>query len=219
MFGIDLAPSVDAVEAPAPAAHAVLCSKCKGRGNFLSYSGRVVGKCFTCDGTGLRETAFIPVKDGDCAKCAGRGEWRPGKSCFACNGTGKQQATAEITVDAIAKAFASAFSSGIKSPKLRLAGFVFSRAPDSGKNAGSIYVKGKVSGEYLGKVSAGRFQASMACDGPTKAQIIEAAANPHEAAKAYGLRCGECSCCGRALTNGESIELGIGPICRDKFGW
>ena len=58
-----------------------------------------------------------------------------------------------------------------------------------------------------------------ACDDPTRERVVAVASDPHAAAKAYGARTGECSCCGRELTNAESIELGIGPICRDKFGW
>jgi hypothetical protein len=30
---------------------------------------------------------------------------------------------------------------------------------------------------------------------------------------------GSCCVCGRPLTDPESIELGIGPICREKTGW
>jgi hypothetical protein len=30
---------------------------------------------------------------------------------------------------------------------------------------------------------------------------------------------GKCCCCGRLLTEPESITLGIGPICREKKGW
>lgn len=45
-----------------------------------------------------------------------------------------------------------------------------------------------------------------------------AAADPYAAAKLYGQNTGSCSCCGRELTNPISIELGIGPICREKFG-
>ena len=38
-------------------------------------------------------------------------------------------------------------------------------------------------------------------------------------AKQYGKSTGVCVCCGRTLTNPDSIELGIGPICRSKnFG-
>lgn len=35
----------------------------------------------------------------------------------------------------------------------------------------------------------------------------------------YGKRFGTCCMCGRELTNAESVELGIGPVCREKaFG-
>lgn len=35
----------------------------------------------------------------------------------------------------------------------------------------------------------------------------------------YGKRFGCCCMCGRELTNAESVELGIGPVCREKaFG-
>jgi hypothetical protein len=49
--------------------------------------------------------------------------------------------------------------------------------------------------------------------------VVSAAANPLEAARLHGQRTGSCSCCGRELTNAESIALGIGPICRERFGW
>jgi hypothetical protein len=39
--------------------------------------------------TTVYDTADDPADDGDvCPKCQGTGEWRPGKKCFACNGTG-----------------------------------------------------------------------------------------------------------------------------------
>lgn len=44
------------------------------------------------------------------------------------------------------------------------------------------------------------------------------AADPDGECRMYGQRTGSCSCCGRELTNAESIELGIGPICREKWG-
>lgn len=37
-----------------------------------------------------------------------------------------------------------------------------------------------------------------------------------EQAKAYGVRTGVCGCCGRELTNPESIDRGIGPVCASK---
>jgi hypothetical protein len=38
-----------------------------------------------------------------------------------------------------------------------------------------------------------------------------------EEAKAFGALYGTCCCCGRTLTNEESIENGIGPICAGKW--
>lgn len=38
-----------------------------------------------------------------------------------------------------------------------------------------------------------------------------------EEAKAYGQRTGVCCACGAELTNPDSIEAGIGPICANKF--
>jgi hypothetical protein len=48
--------------------------------------------------------------------------------------------------------------------------------------------------------------------------VQSAAADPYAAAKLYGQNTGTCSCCGLELTNPLSIKLGIGPICREKFG-
>lgn len=35
----------------------------------------------------------------------------------------------------------------------------------------------------------------------------------------YGREIGKCGHCGRTLTNEESREYGIGPICREGLGW
>jgi len=160
---------------------ALVCGKCRGRGNFVGYSGRIVGRCFSCDGTGREPTLSA------------------------------------VDASAIATAFAAARAAGIKAPRLRLDTFVFSRAPDTGRNAGAIYVN--QDGEYLGKVVDGLFRPTRACDAATTTRVITVASDPHTAAKAYGAKTGSCACCGRELSNGESIALGIGPICRDKFGW
>lgn len=37
------------------------CFKCKGSGRFISYKGRDVGECFTCNGSGERDVlALVP---------------------------------------------------------------------------------------------------------------------------------------------------------------
>lgn len=40
-----------------------------------------------------------------------------------------------------------------------------------------------------------------------------------EQAREYGVLYGTCCVCGRTLTNEESIEAGIGPVCAGKKGW
>ena len=70
--------------------------------------------------------------------------------------------------------------------------------------------------KYLGKITPNRLDSRLADD--VKAVLLEAASDPLTAAVRYGKETGSCSCCGRDLTNAQSIELGIGPICREKFG-
>ncbi len=45
-----------------------------------------------------------------------------------------------------------------------------------------------------------------------------AASDPLMAAIEYGQISGTCSCCGRKLTDDDSIRMGIGPVCAKKFG-
>jgi hypothetical protein len=124
-----------------------------------------------------------------------------------------------IDVSRIVQAIGAALASGIKRPVLRLAEFKFSPAPVTGRNAGAIYVK-SVGGDYLGKVADGKFMRAFGtCDDARAAEIVAAAADPEAAAVAYGKRFGQCACCGRELSNPESIERGIGPICAERFGW
>ena len=70
--------------------------------------------------------------------------------------------------------------------------------------------------KYLGKVTHGRLDSRI--PDSVKETLIAAAADPLSAAIRYGRETGSCSCCGKELTNKESIRLGIGPICREKFG-
>lgn len=107
-----------------------------------------------------------------------------------------------------------------RNPRLTLAAgdppraFVFSPAK---KDPSIVYVR---EGEtYLGKISEGRFQRVRECSDVTEALVCEAAANPAEAAKAYGLHYSHCGICGRMLTNQESRERGIGPYCAARFGF
>ena len=122
-------------------------------------------------------------------------------------------------VSAIATAFAHAKAKGIKRPKMRLAGYKFSEAPATGRNAGALYVVRVSDDQYMGKVQDGKFSRVRECSVAEEAEIVAVSSDPHNAAIAYGRRTGECCICGRELTNHVSIEAGIGPICAEKFGW
>lgn len=55
---------------------------------------------------------------------------------------------------------------------------------------------------------------------PREVDVMEAIAkDPRAAAIDYGRQLGRCSVCNRELTNPESIDAGIGPICAGKRGW
>lgn len=71
--------------------------------------------------------------------------------------------------------------------------------------------------KYLGKVTKTALDSRLSDD--VKAVLVDAANDPLTAAIRYGKVSGECSCCGRELTDPQSIERGIGPICATKFGW
>jgi hypothetical protein len=127
------------------------------------------------------------------------------------------EAAPQVDISKIEVSFANAMAKGIKRPKLRLAEFKFSPAPATGNNAGAIYIK---AGEtYLGKIAGGKLFKSRECDESTEASILVAAADPEAAAIAYGRKFGQCAICSRELSNQESIDRGIGPICAEKFGW
>ena len=126
----------------------------------------------------------------------------------------RQSNIVSIDLSNVKKIFDKAHEA-IKSPKFRVDNIVLSRAPDSGVNAGAIYVK--VDGEYAGKVTGGYFLPFNAPEG-TLEKLQEIAKDPLGSAVAYGKRTGNCSACGRDLTNHGSIEKGIGPICAERWG-
>ncbi|MDX1532600.1 MAG: DUF6011 domain-containing protein [Nitrosopumilaceae archaeon] len=107
-------------------------------------------------------------------------------------------------------------SENLKKPVLRFEDIVVSKAPDHGRNAGFLYVKFK--GEYAGKINPeGKFFKIGGTPEEVESQLIEFCKAPMEAAIKYGRKTGSCACCGRELTNKDSIELGIGPICAENW--
>jgi hypothetical protein len=125
-----------------------------------------------------------------------------------------------VNISSVTASFARARSKGVQKPKMKLLGLgqklTFSRAPDTGKNAGAVYVKDD-EGTYLGKIANDKFQKSYDCSEDRAKAVLAACADPEQAAIAFGKEFGVCSICSRTLTDPDSIERGIGPICADNF--
>lgn len=87
-----------------------------------------------------------------------------------------------------------------------------------GNNAGAIYVK--VGGEYAGKITK---EGVLSINSMYAGRLVPILDDANEAgnlvklAKAYGHETGSCSVCGRTLTDSLSVQMGIGPICAERF--
>ena len=81
--------------------------------------------------------------------------------------------------------------------------------PTEGRWAGYVFVKRLVGPEEQ-RLSQKQGAAILAKIGRFGAE---------EASKMYGKEIGHCGVCGRRLTNDESREAGIGPVCAQGLGW
>ena len=124
--------------------------------------------------------------------------------------------------EALFNAFEAAKSKGAKRLTLRFEGINIKPNRDlsalwvtsqTEKEEGNYGLQPK----YLGKVTPAGCDSRLS--DTVKEVILSAANDPLTAAIRYGKVSGECSCCGRELTDPRSIERGIGPICATKFGW
>lgn len=124
-----------------------------------------------------------------------------------------------VNLNAVEEAFSRAKAQGIQWPKLVLDGFKLAPAGANSRNAGAIYVtKGAdPNGLYLGRVMRGEFLPARECDEPTRDRVLEALADPLASAIAYGKRFGRCAVCHRELSDQDSVDRGIGPICFDRM--
>lgn len=146
------------------------------------------------------------------AKVAARNEARKAEKA--------QREANAVTVDlsAIRAMFETAQGNGLRKPVYRAEGLVISLAGANSKNAGCLYVK-SVGGDYQGKITQDhKFLPIREVLDTTEAALLTIAQDPRAAAVKYGRDLGNCSCCGRLLTNKSSIEAGIGPVCASKWG-
>lgn len=130
--------------------------------------------------------------------------------------------SAEVDVSKIIDAIRKGKEAGLKWITLRFNGIVITEAK---KHPGVLYVlhstKKDVEGRrlYLGKITGGRFLPVNACTPEDQAVVILVASDPAAAAKVFGNVTNSCCVCGRELTNKQSVEEGIGPICAGRVGW
>jgi Family of unknown function (DUF6011) len=89
---------------------------------------------------------------------------------------------------------------------------------EGSKWQGMLFVEA-FDGRKLGRIQDGKFIAKFECSQVETDAVVKACSDPHAAAKAWCQAYSECQVCGRTLTNATSIEEGIGPICREKYGW
>jgi hypothetical protein len=122
----------------------------------------------------------------------------------------------DVDMAAIEALFATAKASGLKRLAFIADGLRISPAPETGRNAGAYYVKSDDA--YQGKIVGGRFIASGEADATTLPRLAEIAADPAGMARLYGKRTGICCCCGKELTDADSIAAGIGPVCAKRWG-
>jgi hypothetical protein len=275
------------------------CEDCRGSGRFTSWSGRVVGPCFKCEGSGKRSFKTSPeqrakgrdrtavrkqrVADERLGKLEAWVEAHSAEYAFLKQGAtwstfykslldnlteygsltdgqfnaltnsmvkakatqAKKDADAiDMNVVAIREAFDTAIATATAEgkpnykAKLRMLSVAqyteykrdpdyktddgdleISRAPMSGRNGGYLYVK--FQSTYVGKISPqGKFYtAYKASKDAIEAVVALNDGDMLELAVAYGKATSNCSCCGRFLENEESVRLGIGPICRERWGW
>jgi uncharacterized Zn finger protein (UPF0148 family) len=250
------------------------CPACKGSGKFTSYTGRVVGNCFKCEGKGVLTFKTSPESRASGRQSAERtrmrkaqelseniaafkeqnadvygwiesnlnrnfdfadslheqlhrkGELSEGQIAAVLRCMEREKArTAERVANAPAadaekleNAFKHAQSSGLKFPSLYFSGFRFSPASANSANAGAIYAKAH-DGTYLGKVAGGKFFKSRDCSAEDEQDVLRVVNDPFAAAVEFGKMTGHCCVCNRLLTDPESVNRGIGPICAERFGW
>lgn len=107
------------------------------------------------------------------------------------------------------------YTAGNKRSKfqVRLPGITVSTV-NRGSNIGCLYVYENT--EYVGKIThSGVLIGNVSED--VKNILEDANENLLRLAKIYGHETGNCSLCGRTLSDPLSIQMGIGPICAKRF--
>jgi len=128
----------------------------------------------------------------------------------------------------IVQLFSKARAQGLRRPKIRLQTasgqkVVLTSLGSQSRNPGHIAVTDAGtsfdSRKYFGRVEPqGQFFPAGA-NTPEVTQLLrDLAADPVKMAKLYGYKTSTCCFCGLGLKTSESVTVGYGPICADKYG-
>jgi hypothetical protein len=98
------------------------------------------------------------------------------------------------------------------------------RAGDRSKNPGCVFLDNGVKDfyspdrKYFGKIDRdGEFTPGKDCPEGVVEMLRALNADPDGTLRDHGKASGSCSACGRELTEKKSVELGIGPVCRQRW--
>jgi hypothetical protein len=98
------------------------------------------------------------------------------------------------------------------------------RAGDRSKNPGCVFLDNGVKDfyspdrKYFGKIDRdGEFTPGNDCPEGVVEMLRALNAAPDGTLRDHGKASGSCSACGRELTEKKSVELGIGPVCRQRW--
>lgn len=94
-----------------------------------------------------------------------------------------------------------------------------------GKNAGGASLEMQETGDWLGYIlTDGTYQPNRNAHNleiNTKKALWNLMKGlrdtPQETFAEHGIRTGNCCACGRTLTAEESVDLGMGPVCRERL--
>lgn len=130
----------------------------------------------------------------------------------------KGNPTYKAKLHMLSKSQYEAYKADPENYKIKKGDLLISRAPDNGYNKGALYVKFR--GQYVGKIMPdGLFYKAKGISSEALESVKELnSVDLLELAVAHGKATSICSCCGRFLENEISVELGIGPICRARWG-
>lgn len=151
-----------------------------------------------------------------------KGYLSPGQISAVLNGIKREAEMVELAKNApsvdttrLEAVFAVATGKGLKKPALTIGDLRFNPAPETGANPGAIYVK--QDGTYMGKMLRGQFITRTT--GEFVSKVLAIAGDPEGEAIKHGKLTGRCAVCSRKLSDPESVDRGIGPVCAEKFGW